>query len=77
MAALTLYFVGFGVGPRMCIGAGFALQEASIVLATIMKHFIFAIVPGQSVRPLLRFTLRPRDPMMMMTAQRRDCEFST
>ena len=63
-------YLPFGVGPRMCIGAGFALQEATIVLATIMKHFIFAIVPGQSVWPLQRFTLRPRDPMMM-TVQRR------
>ena len=58
-------YLPFGIGPRMCIGAGFALQEATIVLATIMKNFSVALAPGQSVYPLQRFTLRPRDPLMM------------
>ena len=59
-------YLPFGVGPRMCIGAGFALQEATIVLATIMEHFTLALAPGQSVWPLQRFTLRPRDPLLMI-----------
>ena len=50
----------------MCIGAGFALQEATIVLATIMEHFTLALAPGQSVWPLQRFTLRPRDLLLMI-----------
>jgi Cytochrome P450 len=57
-------YLPFGVGPRMCIGAGFALQEATIVLATIMKHFTPALAPDQTVWPLQRFTLRPRDPLI-------------
>jgi cytochrome P450 len=63
-------YLPFGVGPRMCIGAGFGLQEATIVLATIMKHFTLSLAPGQAVWPLQRFTLRPRDPLMMVVQER-------
>jgi cytochrome P450 len=55
----------------MCIGAGFALQEATLMLASIMKNFTLKLVPGQAVWPLQRFTLRSRDPLLM-TAKRRD-----
>jgi cytochrome P450 len=63
-------FLPFEVGPRMCIGAGFALQEATIALAMIMKHFALRLAPGQSVWPLQRFTLRPREPLLMNVAPR-------
>jgi cytochrome P450 len=63
-------YLPFGIGPRMCIGASFALQEATLVLATIMKNFALALAPGQSVWPLQRFTLRPRDPLMMIVKRR-------
>ncbi|MGI8527271.1 MAG: cytochrome P450 [Pseudolabrys sp.] len=36
----------FGVGPRICIGATFAIQEASIVIATMMRHFRLELAPG-------------------------------
>jgi len=63
-------YLPFGVGPRMCIGAAFALQEASLVLATIIKHFSLALVPGQTVWPVQRFTLRPRDALLMAVSRR-------
>jgi cytochrome P450 len=31
-------YLPFGVGPRVCIGAAFALQEATLVLATLMRQ---------------------------------------
>jgi cytochrome P450 len=52
-------YLPFGVGPRICIGPGFALQEATLVVATMMKHFRLAPVPGRRVWPVLRVTLRP------------------
>jgi len=64
-------YLPFGVGPRMCIGAGFALQEATLVLAAIMRNFVLALAPGQSVWPQQRLTLRPRCPLMMAVTPRK------
>jgi cytochrome P450 len=63
-------YLPFGVGPRMCIGAAFALQEATLALATIVKNFTLALAPGQTVWPLQTLTLRPRDAMMMMVTRK-------
>jgi cytochrome P450 len=52
-------YLPFGAGPRTCVGSTFALQEATLVLATIVKSFAMRLVPGHSVWPLLRVTLRP------------------
>ncbi len=59
-------YLPFGVGPRKCIGSAFALQEATLVLATIVKNFSFELVPGHSVSPTLRVTLRPAQGLPMM-----------
>jgi hypothetical protein len=40
--------------------------------ATVMKNSTLALAPGQSVWPLQRFTLRPRDPLLLMMVKRRD-----
>jgi cytochrome P450 len=63
-------YLPFGIGPRMCIGAGFALQEATLALAAIVRNFRIALVPGQAVWPLQRFTLRPRDPLLLTVEER-------
>jgi cytochrome P450 len=63
-------YLPFGIGPRMCIGAGFALQEATLVLATIMGNFNIALAPGQTVWPQQRLTLRPRDPLLLRVEPR-------
>jgi cytochrome P450 len=36
----------FGVGRRTCIGASFAIQEASIVGASIVRNFIIKMTPA-------------------------------
>ena len=59
-------YLPFGIGPRMCIGAAFALHEATLVLAIIMKNFALALAPGQTVWPQQRFTLGPRGGLMML-----------
>jgi cytochrome P450 len=50
----------FGGGPRLCIGVGFAMMEARLVLATLAQRFRFERVPGEEVELLATVTLRPR-----------------
>jgi len=64
-------YLPFGVGPRVCIGAAFALHEATLVLATLMRHFALDLAPGQTVWPVINFTLRPRDGLRMTVTRRR------
>ena len=52
-------YLPFGDGPRICIGASFALQEAVIILATLISRFRLTPVPGRQPRPALILTLRP------------------
>ena len=63
-------YLPFGAGPRICIGASFALQEAMLTLAEIMRSFRLAVAPGYAVWPLQRVTLRPRGGLPMRIVPR-------
>lgn len=52
-------YLPFGRGPRICIGAGFATQEALLVLASVVRRFRLRAIPGDSPKPISRLTLRP------------------
>ncbi len=52
-------YLPFGDGPRICIGASFAIQEAVIILATLLARFRFTPVAGRDPRPVMILTLRP------------------
>jgi cytochrome P450 len=49
----------FGAGPRICVGASFAMMQAQIVLTTLMARFRFA-PSGPLPRPVMHMTLRPK-----------------
>lgn len=53
-------YLPFGDGPRICIGMAFALQEAVIILATLLSRFRFTPVPGRDPEPVMILTLRPQ-----------------
>lgn len=63
-------YLPFGVGPRICIGATFAIQEASIVVAAIMRNFTLEMAPGYNAWPMQKVTLRPKDGLPMIVRRR-------
>ena len=63
-------YLPFGVGPRICIGATFAIQEASIMVGTIMRHFTLEMVSGNTPWPVQKVTLRPKGGLPMIVRRR-------
>lgn len=63
-------YLPFGGGRRTCIGAAFAMAEATILLATIAQRYRLRLVSGHPVEPQGLITLRPRHGMMMTLTPR-------
>lgn len=63
-------FLPFGAGPRVCIGASFALQEAVVILATLLARFRFDSVPGHVPEPRMILTLRPHGGVRLRVTAR-------
>lgn len=60
----------FGGGPRVCVGAGFAMMEATLLVATIAQRYSFSLPPDSSVTPFFSITLRPKDGISMRLRRR-------
>jgi cytochrome P450 len=61
-------FLPFGGGPRVCIGAGFALAEAQIILATVLARVEIALANDRPVIPVASITLGPdHEPDFVLT----------
>lgn len=60
----------FGGGPRQCIGNGFAMMEACLLLAAIAQRFRLTLEPGQRVTPTPYVTLRPEPGIRMLLSRR-------
>jgi cytochrome P450 len=63
-------FMPFGGGLRICIGASFAMIEATAILATLIRAFRFHAVSGHKPKPVARVTLRPQGGMPLLISQR-------
>ena len=55
-------FIPFGMGSRKCIGAAFAMMEATLLLATIARRWRFILDPG-AIPAHPSITLRPASAM--------------
>jgi cytochrome P450 len=63
-------YIPFGAGPRICIGAAFAMTEAILILATIAQRYRLQLKPGFPVEPQGLITLRPRYGLQMRLERR-------
>lgn len=50
----------FGAGARVCPGAAFAIQEALLILAGILRRVRLEAVEGRDPEPSMQVTLRPK-----------------
>ena len=55
-------YLPFGIGPRVCIGAQFALTEATLVLATLIQAFHIERADDIPVTPRAVVTTQPDHP---------------
>ena len=51
-------YLAFSTGIRSCIGQNFAMLEARILLAMIVRRFHLELLPGQKHVPDIAVTLR-------------------
>lgn len=63
-------YLPFGAGPRVCIGATFAMQEAVIALAVLMSRFRFDVTDETHPWPVQKLTTQPRDGLPMRVSER-------
>jgi cytochrome P450 len=66
-------YLPFGAGPRVCIGNGFAMMEARLILATVAQRVKFSLERNIDIKPIQVITLRPADPVRMKIGMREKC----
>ena len=72
-ASLFIDFLLLGAGSRECIGRKLALYEAKVVICMLLQRFRAQMIPGSTMKPILRVTLRPDN--LRMRIQKRDVSF--
>ena len=68
--ACTAYFP-FGSGPHLCIGNAFGLMEMQILLTMIIQRYQLQLAPNQTVEPIMRLSIGPRQGLLMLPKARK------
>ncbi|MGF1675010.1 MAG: cytochrome P450 [Rivularia sp. (in: cyanobacteria)] len=63
-------YIPFGDGPRICIGKGFAVMEAVLLLATIAQKYQLKLVENHPIVPQPSITLRPEHGIKVEISKR-------
>jgi cytochrome P450 len=61
-------YLPFGAGPRVCVGANFAMMQAGIILSTLIQNFRFTQARPLP-QPVMTMTVRP-DPGIFLDVER-------
>ncbi|MXQ07663.1 cytochrome P450 [Alphaproteobacteria bacterium GH1-50] len=61
-------FIPFSAGPRVCPGAGFAMAEATVLLAALLKEWRFEVMDPPV--PVAHLTVRARDGIRLRAVAR-------
>ncbi|MGI7805625.1 cytochrome P450 [Campylobacter jejuni] len=64
-------YLPFGVGERICIGQGFAMQEAILILANILKTYKLELEEGFVPDVVGRLTVRSANGMRIKLSKRK------
>jgi cytochrome P450 len=59
-------YLPFGAGARMCVGASFAMLEAKLVLALLLRRYRLETIPGTRIDRQVSITMRPRHGLPMI-----------
>jgi unspecific monooxygenase len=63
-------FMPFGAGPRICVGAQFAMTEAVLVLASLIGRYQVSRTDTRPVLPVAIVTTQPDHPAMVRLSRR-------
>jgi cytochrome P450 len=63
-------YMPFGIGPRVCVGAQFALTEAMLVLASLIQAFRIERGDDDPVEPIAIVTTQPDHPPLFRLQRR-------
>lgn len=63
-------YMPFSSGPRVCTGAGFAMIEGVLLLATFLKRYHVTVAPGKTPVPAAHLTVRSQNGIWLRFAER-------
>ena len=63
-------FIPFSAGQRVCVGAGFAMIEAVLLLAMLLRAYRFDPVPERPAMPVAHLTVRGKDGIWLRITRR-------
>lgn len=69
-ACLRSAYMPFSTGPRVCTGAGFAMVEGPVLLASLLRDWQFTPVKGREPVPVAHLTVRARDGIWLNLSRR-------
>lgn len=68
--AIKHAYMPFSMGPRVCLGAAFALQEAVLILACLLQRYEILPAPGHVPQPVGRLTIRSENGVRIKLRKR-------